>query len=883
MKLVRTCCIFVVVTVLLNTAECFAQQDITLLVEKARTLVKAGAPDSGLAFADSALRLAEKQGNIKGRVQAMTVKGKALFTLNKNKEAADEYFGALKLCKAPADNKEIALLYSEIAYTYFSQGHYSESKEYYEKELAIRLAMKGPDSLGNQLINLSVMHQDLKEYDSAFIALNRVAAILSHTSNPELAGYYYLNRGALLQFMGNRDSASFYYHKAYDMWKSVGNKSQLYKTTFNLGYLEEEKKNFAEAIRYYRLSEDAARKFGFQREIAHVYGTMAEAYAAIKDYRNAYDCLYKYATLSDSLSKADFNNYVVKLDKQFQTGKSRELIREQRLKLDQASLLAQKQQNRMLIIVVVLIAVVLLGVIFFSYFTFQNRVSRQVEIAKRKFFDNVVHEIRTPLSMIQGPIKVLQSKLTDESARYQLNIAERNTNRLNELISQMLDISKLDAAKYQLNPGLGNPMELIEEVARQYEQQAKEKNIQFFKQVDADCGTVFFDKDALEKVIGNLLSNAIKYTAAGGSAGIDVSAINGGEAAMLSVNVWDTGPGIDKKDQDKIFERFYRGKTQQATATKGVGIGLSLVRDLVSLMNGTIGVESDSGKGTVFTVILPLKAAMQPKTGIRAGDTDGDVVLLVEDDADILDFNKTLLLDKGFNVITATNGIEALEAIKRQLPDIIVTDLMMPGMDGLTLLKYVRTNPASDHIPVIILSAKASVQSKIEGVTEGAQVYLPKPFQPDELVALIKNQLHIIQKQKAGYQEKSSVETQTIEERFAGADPFTKKCYLLIREHLDDAQFSVEKLAELMFVNRSHFQRKMKTLTGYSPSELIRTIRLEKAREMLSGKEGNITEIAYSTGFTSQSYFTKCFTEHFGYPPSHELKPEGVKTAEIIT
>lgn len=853
------------------------REDVAALVKKSGELTKAGAGDSALALADSALKLSEQYNDAKGKIQAMTARGKAFFNLNKYKDAADQYFGALKLCKSPGDNKEIAALYNEIGYTYFSQGHYSEAKEYYQRELSLRREMKGPDSLGTQLINLSVTYQDLKEYDSALIALNQVAVILSHVDKPELAGYYYLDRGALLEFLGKKDSASFYYHRAYDMWKSVGNESQLYKTTFNLGYLEEEKGNLAEAIRYYRLSEAAAKKFGFQREIAHVYGTMAEAYAGLKDYKNAYDCLYKYALLNDSLSKADFNSYEVKLDKQFQARENRETIREQQLKLNAASLAAQRQQNKMLLIIIALIAVILVAVVAFGYFTFQNRVQKQVEAAKRKFFDNVVHEIRTPLSMIQGPIKVLQGKVTDKGLQYQLDIAERNTGRLNDLVNQMLDISKIDAAKYKLNTAIGNPSALLEELVTQYEQQAAEKGVRFSKQVDVDCGNVAFDKDAFEKIVSNLLSNAIKYTPAGGSAGIEVSATETESAAVIAINVWDTGIGIDKKDQAKVFERFFRTSDSSA---KGAGIGLSLVHDLVSLMNGTISLESDLGKGSVFSVTLPLEKAQSPAV-ISAG-TDNNIVLLAEDDPDILAFNKTLLLDNGYNVMTAANGAQALDVMKEQLPDIIVTDLMMPGKDGLALLKDVRQNPVTDHIPVIILSAKASAQSKIEGISEGAQVYLSKPFQPDELVGLIRNQLQIIEKHKTAYQQKSAAETQTIEERFAGSDPFTKKCYSLIHEHLDDAQLSVEKLAELMFVNRSHFQRKMKTLTGYSPSELIRAIRLEKAKEMLLKREGNITEIAYSTGFTSQSYFTKCFTEHFGYPPSQEVKAGDAKKEQII-
>jgi two-component system sensor histidine kinase ChiS len=846
-----------------------AQQLAPTWVDQAAALNKAGNFDAAYAVADSALHQAEKTNNIKDKIRAKRLKGKSLFSLKKQKEAVDLYFDALSLCKSPADDAEIALLYSEIGFAYFSQGHYQEAKSYYQRELPIRRALKGADSVGDQLINLSVMHQDLKEFDSALLVLNQVAIILSRTTNPQLAGYYYLNRGAFLQLTGNKDSAAWYYHRAYDTWKAVGNDHQIFKATFNLGYIAEEQKKYKEALTYYFLSIDAAKKFGSPRELAHVYGTMAENFAAFSDFKNAYDYLYKYAILSDSLAKGDFNNYVVSLDKKFQTEKNREIIREQQLKLNTANLEVQQQRNKALIIIIILVVVVLIAVVLFGYLTFQGRVKKQVEEAKSRFFANVVHEIRTPLSMIQGPIKVLQSKTTDPALTHQLEIAERNTTRLNDLINQMLDISKIDAAKYTLTEGVGNLSGFLAELTSQYQSLATEKNITFSAQTDILPGNLIFDKDALEKILGNLLGNAIKYTPTGGSIGLDVATTTTAGAVNCTFHIWDTGPGISSKDKDAIFDRFYRASQHRDAGTKGIGIGLSLVKDLVNLMNGTISVDGETGKGSVFTVNLALKAT-EPQQQYDDLSSSGDIVLLVEDDKDILDFNKILLTGKGFNVLTATNGMEASTILKQQLPDIVVTDLMMPGKDGLTLLREIRANQLTSHLPVIILSAKTSAPAKTEGIAEGAQAYLPKPFLPDELIGLVRNQLQIIRKYKTTYQQQASTEGQSLEDRFAGTDPFTQKCFAVIAEHLDDAQFSVEKLAELLHVNRSHFQRKIKTLTGYSPSELIRIIRLEKARELLKKRAGNITEVAYMTGFTAQSYFTKCYSEHFGYPPSQE-------------
>jgi len=363
---------------LLHCPEVYAQPNIAPLIENAKKLADRGANDSALEIVDSVLILAKKQSDTKSVIRAMNLKGKVLFSLKKSKESVDLYFEALKLCKSPQDNHEIALLDMNIGFAYYSQGHYKEAKEYYEKELAVRKTIFPEDSLVRTLINISVMCQDLQQFDSAILLMNEVNNILLRNESADLRGYYYLNRGALLQLAGHPDSTEFYYHKAWDSWKISNNTAQIYKVTFNLGYLAEQKGKLKEAIDYYHLSIAAAQKFGFQREIAHVYGTMAEAYYGIKDYKNGYEYLYRYAMLNDSLSKGDFNNYVVRLDKQFQTGKNRETIQQQQIKLEEANLNAQKNKNKVLIIGILLITDLLVGVILFVYLNFKSRVQKEV-------------------------------------------------------------------------------------------------------------------------------------------------------------------------------------------------------------------------------------------------------------------------------------------------------------------------------------------------------------------------------------------------------------------------------------------------------------------------------------------------------------------------
>lgn len=809
--------------------------------------------DSALQLADSLLQVIDKSDNT-GRIRAMNIKAKALFQQNKYKESLALLFDGLRMCRQPDDNKQVAYIYGEIGYLYYAQKQFAQSKSYYYRQIDILRKLNGTDSLADPLINLATMHEALHEYDSSLILLNQVGDIVSRNSNMRQHGYYYLNRGVLMQYLNKLDSAAYYYTAAYNAWSAIGFESQLYKATFNLGYIADQQNDHRKAIEYYKRTEQSVRKFGLQREIAHVYGTMAEAYAAMGQYDSGYKYLLQYVVINDSVTQSDFNTNLAKLDKQYQAEKSQQTIREQQAKLD-------RQHNRILLTVAALLIVVLASVVILGYLSFGRRVQKQVDEAKSRFFANVAHEIRTPLSMIQGPVKLLKDKVTDPDMLYQLDIADRNTARLNDLMNQMLAIAKIDAASYTLNESLGDPTTFIEIIAKGFEQQATDKGLSMTLNLPADRGNALFDKDALEKIVANLISNAIKYTSAGGSIGLDVA----GHDNEWIITVWDTGAGIAKNEQSQIFDRFYRTRQHKNDGSKGTGIGLALVKELVHLMNGTVEVVSEPGRGAAFTVVLPLKQASAiTETAIRE---DAPTVLLVEDDADILDFNKTLLQGNGYNVITARNGKEAIDMLTQDLPDIIVTDMMMPEMDGMALLQQVTGNVATDHIPVIVLSAKAS--SRTQGVKQGAQVYLEKPFVPAELVAVVNNQLQLLQKQKQKLQpQEPEAATKTLEERFAEADPFSRQCYEFIKQHLDDSQLSVEMLANEMHINRSHFQRKIKTLTGFSPSELIKTVRMEKALELLQKKEGNITEIAYATGFTSQSYFTKCFSDHFGYPPS---------------
>ncbi len=859
----------VLAIIFFSSGHAYSQQEkIREALNAQKRLSNSNNHDSSLLMANYALKLATEAKDTQLIVSAMAAKGRCLFHLKKRKEAVDIYFEVLKICRLPAYNKQAAFIYKELGFAYLSQGLYRQSLEYYTKEYETRISYQNRDSVIDPLINISNVYQELKKYDSAQYILNRVADILSRNNDTFNKGYYYLNRGSLMQLMQRLDSTKYYYLLARDIWVATHEQHQLYKVTFNLGYLEESQQHFQKAMDYYKQAESSAKMFGHTKDLAHVYGTMAEDYAAMNDFKNAYNYLYLYATMNDSLLQSDFNSYVVNLDKQFQTEKNRATIQEQNAQLKESELRSERLKTTNLIIIILVIALVSVVLIMRQKAKFEKQVSQEVEKAKEKFFANVAHEIRTPLGMIQAPVSLLlESTTTDSETQQQLQVANRSIQRLNELINQMLDISKADSGAYKLNEQPGNFKQFVNDMGARYTLKSKNANLKFHSTIDLESTEFFFDRDALEKVMTNLLDNAIKYTPKG-DVGFDVKV---DEQNLAKITVWDSGTGIDKNEQAHIFERFYRVKSQESNQVKGIGIGLSLVKELVALMNGSIEVVSEKGHGAAFTVTFPLRKV--PSSGIQKTNNDGPTILIVEDDTETRNFNQQWLTKEGFNIVCAEHGKMAVQILNDTLPDIIVTDLMMPEMDGIALLEQIRTNTVTEHIPVIILSARSASDARLSAILGGAQVYLPKPFQPAELLASIKSQLALLEKTRALFKT-TPTETKATELQMTETiqDPFVQKCLELVVSNLDNALLSVEMLADKMFVNRSHFQRKLKTLTGLSPSEFIRKARMERAQQLLLNKEGNITEIAYQTGFTSQSYFTKCYSDYFGYPPSKEVR-----------
>ncbi len=532
----------------------------------------------------------------------------------------------------------------------------------------------------------------------------------------------------------------------------------------------------------------------------------------------------------------------------------------------------------------------------------RNLQIMEMDQMKTRFFSNVSHEFRTPLTLIIGPLEDILSKedLTEKN-RVSMERMHRNAVRLLGLINQLLDLSKLDAGSMKLEMSESDIMRFSRLIVSSFQPLADRKNIYYEVDIPKKDYITYFDSDKLEKILTNLLSNAFKYTPDDGKVNCLIKIESRGmkkDQDFLNIRISDSGPGIPAELIDKIFDRFYQVEGSWQHSSGGTGIGLSLTRELVGLQHGQIKVESAEGEGSSFTIVIPLGKEHLDKhefligTGENLEDTgvanavlvsggfenrqteedgieeiDGKAKILVVEDSEDVRAHLLDNLEDQFSMQEAVDGEEGLSMAIDTIPDLIITDLMMPRMDGVELCKRLKTDERTSHIPVIMLTARATVESRIEGLETGADAYMTKPFNMQELQTRLKSLIE----QRRLLRERFSKETDLSPSDITVTsvdEKFLNKAIQIIEENLGDCDFDVTAMTGKIGMSRMQLFRKLKALTNQTPSEFIRTIRLKRAAQLLRKKFGNVAEITYEVGFNNLSYFAKCFRELYGVAPS---------------
>ena len=563
-------------------------------------------------------------------------------------------------------------------------------------------------------------------------------------------------------------------------------------------------------------------------------------------------------------------------------------------------------------------ALLIVGVVFFSLYVVQRRERnkfriRQIEEdAKKKeelsqmkfrFFTNVSHELRTPLTLIISPMESMMKEITDEKLHGKLQLMYRNAQRLLNLVNQLLDFRKNEMAGLHLTLSEGDIVAYVRSICTSFLMLSEKKHVHltFFSAMESL--NMSFDEDKIGKVVMNLLSNAFKFTPDGGR--VDVALEMSKEmSGRLLIKVSDTGVGIRDEDKERIFERFYQVEQEEPEhQSTGSGIGLSLVRDFVTLHEGTVRVVDNVGSGSVFLVELPVKhiRVSPPKPAPlteeveeheellpgmeeealsvdllddmedNEDEKEKPLALIVDDNEDLVAFMKDSL-SLYFRIQSASNGREAWQKISELMPDIIVSDVMMPEMDGNELCRWVKTDKRTSDIPMILLTARQAVEDKVEGLTIGADDYVTKPFNVEILILRMRKLIDLSKKRKA----KSLIDPEPSEIAITSLDEkLVENAIKYVEANIGRCDLSVEELSRGLGMSRVHLYKKLLQITGKTPIEFIRVIRLKRAAQMLRESQQNVSEIAYQLGFNNPKYFSKYFKDEFGVLPSVYQEREG--------
>ena len=519
----------------------------------------------------------------------------------------------------------------------------------------------------------------------------------------------------------------------------------------------------------------------------------------------------------------------------------------------------------------------------------EARKLQEVDQLKSKFFANITHEFRTPLTVILGMTSSIKSdaqRVQLEEAEKPLEMIQRNGENLLQLVNQMLDLAKLESGNLELQLEQADVIPFVKYLGESFQSLAEQKDINLTVYAETDQLVMDFDGGKLSVIISNLLSNAVKFTPQGGKIVAHLNTSVNNDSEYFLVKIKDNGVGIPEEEIANIFNRFYQVDSSSNRQDEGTGIGLSMCKELIELMNGTISVKSSPGKGSEFTIEIPVTRTASiakvvgpilkpplafPESGIEfkarvKEDSNLPLLLLIEDNMDLVHYLKTCLEGK-YQILHAANGITGIEVACEKIPDIIISDVMMPGKDGFEVCSNLKTDVRTDHIPIILLTAKVSDTDRLTGISHGADAYLSKPFIKAELLTRI-DHLLLSRKKLIRKLENDTLSHFLKRRTESPEDKFLQKVFKSIQQEMNSPSFCSASLAQTLQLSESQLYRKLKSITGKSTALFIRSVRLQKAKELIQTTDKTISEISYELGFNDPAWFSRVFKEEFGFSPS---------------
>ncbi len=817
------------------------------MVESARITQDKGLYEESITAYLDALSLARSINNEDSEARIHNYLGGIYNTQKQYKQAIDSYSKALEIVRRNNIIRGVSACLTNLAAVYSNMGDNTKAVEFGKEALEIKRELKDVLGTARVLDNLANAHCRLGNYDQAEIYAQEASILAQQIGDPTLANNITNTQACIAFEKGD-------YQGAVSITREI--EDRIGAST-----------NLELQVKTYRRLYEAYGKLG-QFEEAHSYGLL-------------------WQMMSDSVYNTQKLAITNELEAKYQNEqRSREIELLESEKELQELQLTQRENERNGIILISVVILIFAGLIYnqFRIKKKANKQLRELDKFKSNFFANISHEFRTPLTLIQGPIEQLEQNPEEPLEPDTLRMMRRNSGRLLSLVNQLLDLTKIDEGTLKLEPMEGDILKCLRTAASSFNSLAAQRNIDYRVSIPGRSLWTSFDRDKLEKILYNLLSNAFKFSTDGGI--IEFNAVY--KDGELQIQVSDYGRGIAAENIPHIFDRFYQVDSSSTRKQEGSGIGLSLSKDLVTLMDGTITVSSEEGKGSFFMVHIPIveietrqssaqqteeHSGMEQKAATKTFEfedserRDLPLILLVEDNPDMRAYIKGHL-KKHYRVKEAFDGEEGLKLAMANPPDLIISDVMMPRLDGIELCKKLKTNIATSHIPIIMLTARVGIDNKIEGLETGADEYLAKPFQITELSARIKNLIDQRKKLREFF-AKNSMHNLPEDMNLTSADQrFLDKVFELLEEHYTDSSFGVPQMQSELGMSNTQLYRKIKALTGERPGELLRNYRLKKAAYYLNQNADTVTQIAYQVGFNNLSYFAKCFKSLYGIAPS---------------
>lgn len=815
---------------------------------------------------------------------------------------------ALEMAEADRDSVDIAQAYRQIGLAYKKQDQFVLADSIYKKCVLVMRRQNDPWELMGILNDHALVVKYLPDYDRALAMLDEARALADSLQYPAGQTIIQTNRGVVYYLRGNLARADSILTNANTLAKRYGFAGPEAETNIYLGKISFDRGQLDQAL---SLTEKGLALAKADKDIDKALDAYQTIFQILKRQGNYQAALNEYETmvaLRDSMNKAATAGQIALLEQSYQAEKKERLLAQQN---DQIEFLEQKnqlaRQQRRLIFGGSLILLLLLIGAFLLWNRERSLQQKQLKKEseqwqalneqKSRFLTNIAHELRTPLTLVSGPmdhyLHQFGSQLPDKQRNWLTKIS-RNSHRLNDMVKEILDLARLEDQQIRPEPTSTELPVLLKRTFQQFESAAQVKGHDFQLELDSSLPPwVELDVPKTEKILNNLLSNAIKFTPYSGKVQMKAAPVDD----MLQISVSDTGRGIPPEEIPLVFDRYFQTRQHEMPLEGGSGIGLAITKELVELMRGTVSVESTTGKGTTFRVLLPLVKAVpnenkRPYPGhLNNGNGNGHhvntspipdnrlpelsgQVLLVEDNID-MQFYIRELLEPNYRVVTATDGARALELIREEgvQPDLIISDLMMPGMDGFTLLHHLKQDEYLAAIPTVMLTARSDQQDRLQALTMGVDDYLTKPFSPVELQIRIHNLLQFSQKRKTTMVPAGTEGLPPESVVLKPADrAWLKEVEELLRREISNAKFANTDLADAMNLSERQLSRRIKQLTGLSPKRYLREIRLQSARQLLErGKVATVSEASYEVGFETPDYFSKLFTERFGRRPSDFL------------